>query len=83
MTDSTLSESASSSLRRASLVLDELYATNVEVAEALSPLPLQDTLTTTDSRERIITAGLAVIRAAGLHIELAVLLGKLEAASGD
>ena len=83
MTDNTLSEPASSALRRATLVLDELHATNVEVARALAPLPLRETLATTDSRERIITAGLSVIRAVGLHVELAVLLGKLEAASGD
>lgn len=83
MTDNTLSEPASSALHRASLVLDELHAANVEVAQALAPLPLRDTLATTDSRERIITAGLSVIKAVGLHVELAVLLGKLEAASGD
>ena len=28
-------------------------------------------------------AGIAVLRAVGLHVELAILLGKLEAASGD
>jgi hypothetical protein len=33
---------ASSALRRASLVLDELHAANVEVAQALAPLPLRD-----------------------------------------
>lgn len=29
------------------------------------------------------TPGIAVLRAVGLHVELAILLGKLEAAAGD
>ena len=82
MTKRTLSEPASMALRQATRVLDDLHEANVEVARALAPLPLQDTLATTDSRERIMTAGVALIRAVGLHVELAVLLGKLEAASG-
>jgi hypothetical protein len=81
MTDKTLSEPASRALKQATRVLDELHEANVEVSRALAPLPLQDTLQTTDCRDRIIMAGLAVIRAVGLHVELAVLLGKLEAAS--
>lgn len=83
MTDKTLSESAASALRRVTLVLDELHASNVAVATALSPLPLQDTLETKESRDRIVMAGIAVLRAVGLHVELAILLGKLEAAAGD
>jgi len=35
MTDNTLSEPASSALRRATLVLDDLHAANVEVARRL------------------------------------------------
>ena len=83
MTDKTLSEPASMALRQATRVLDDLHAANVEVARALAPLPLRDTLETPDSRERITAAGVTVIRAVGLHVELAILLGKLEAASGD
>ena len=83
MTKKTLSEPAAMALRQATRVLDDLHEANVEVATALAPLPLQTTLATTDSRERITAAGLSVIRAVGLHVELAVLLGKLEAASGD
>lgn len=83
MTDNTLSEPASSALRQATRVLDDLHEANVELASALAPLPLRDTLATTDSRERIIQAGITVTRAVGLHIELAVLLGKLEAVSDD
>jgi hypothetical protein len=83
MTDSTLSESVSSALHRATLILDDLHASNVAVASALAPLPLQDTLETKESRDRIVMAGIAVLRAVGLHVELAILLGKLEAAAGD
>ena len=83
MTDNTLSEPASNALRQATRVLDDLHEANVEVAQALAPLPLRETLATTDSRERIIKAGVSIVRAVGLHVELAVLLGKLEAAAGD
>jgi len=81
MTDKTLSEPASRALKQAKRVLTELHEANVEVSRVLSPLPLRDTLQTTDCRDRIIKAGLTVTRAVGLHVELAVLLGKLEAAS--
>ena len=83
MTDNTLSEPAASALRRVTLVLDELHAANVAVASAMAPLPLQDTLATKESRDRLVMAGISVLRAVGLHVELAILLGKLEAAAGD
>jgi len=83
MTEKSLSEPASRALKQATRVLKNLHEANVEVSRVLSPLPLRDTLQTTDSRDRIIKAGLAVPRAAGLHVELAVLLGKLEAVAED
>ena len=83
MTDNIVSERASSALKRASNVLDELHAANFEVARALAPLPFQDTLVTTESRGLLEEAGRSVVRAAGLHIELATILGKLEAAASD
>ena len=81
MTDKTLSEPTTRALKQAKRVLHDLHEATVEVSRALSPLPLRDTLQTTDCRDRITLAGLAVTRAVGLHVELAVLLGKLEAAS--